>query len=84
MSKDLCSEPGKFSCVWLDSPQIPELMCVQQAVILQYISAWKKNGAKNLKIEMLLAHFSLLLATLSFLVRGLALLLESPYPHPTD
>lgn len=35
MSKGLCSEPGKLSSVWLDSPRIPELMCVQQAVILQ-------------------------------------------------
>lgn len=35
MSKALSTQPSQFSCVWLDSPCIPELMCIQQAVILQ-------------------------------------------------
>jgi hypothetical protein len=46
------------------------------------ISTWKKNVVMNLKIEMLLASLPLLLAILSFMVRGSGFLFEILQSYP--
>jgi hypothetical protein len=46
------------------------------------ISTWKKNVVMNLKIEMLLASLPLLLAILSFKVRGSGFLFEILQSYP--
>lgn len=81
MSKGLYSKPGKLSSVWLDSPWIPELMCVQQAVILQQHCSIRHKCGQEFKDWNVISLLLLLLAPLSSLIRGSALLLEILQPR---